>query len=94
MIVLFYFSLLLFFVLCMLLSCIILIQESKSLGFGASFGGDAGSSVFGTSTPQVLRTITKWMAITFFASCLCLSYWASAVSTPPVPAEAFMESSV
>jgi len=73
MIVLFYLAIVAFFFVCVALAFLILIQESKSLGFGASFGGDAGASLFGTSTPQVLKKITAMLAIIFFAGCLVLS---------------------
>jgi preprotein translocase subunit SecG len=80
MIVLFYFSIISFFLLCLLLAFLILIQESKSLGLGASFGGDVSASLFGTSTPTVLKKLTGWLAVMFFASCLILSYWSESVS--------------
>ena len=92
MVFLFYLSIILFVLLCMSLAFLILIQESKSLGFGASFGGDVGGSLFGTSTPEVLRTLTKWMAIAFFAGCLILSYWAAGVSQKEVPLPTMIES--
>ena len=41
MIVFFYFLLFIFLALCALVCFVILIQEAKSLGLGASFGGDA-----------------------------------------------------
>ncbi|MBS0585580.1 MAG: preprotein translocase subunit SecG [Verrucomicrobia bacterium] len=85
----------LFFILTTLLSFVILIQESKSMGFGASFGGDSSNSVFGTSTPEVLKKFTAILATIFFASCLILSYWASSTDShykvralPPTEMEA------
>ena len=61
MIAIFYIFLFLFLGLCSLLSFVILIQESKSLGLGASFGGDAGDSLFGTSTADVLKKFTAYL---------------------------------
>ena len=55
---LFYIFLFLFLGICALLSFVILVQESKSMGLGASFGGDAGDSLFGTSTAVVLKKFT------------------------------------
>lgn len=69
----------LFMLLCIVLCFVILIQESKSSGLGASFGGDAGDSLFGTSTPDVLKKFTGWLAFTFLASCVLLSVWTSAI---------------
>jgi preprotein translocase subunit SecG len=91
MIVLFYLAIVAFFFVCVALAFLILIQESKSLGFGASFGGDAGASLFGTSTPQVLKKITAMLAIVFFAGCLVLSYWAQGISHQEVSQATFIE---
>ncbi len=68
-----------FLLLCLVLCFVILIQESKSSGLGASFGGAASDSVFGTSTADVLKKITAWLSIAFFASCIILSLWTSAM---------------
>lgn len=91
MIVLFYLAIITFFLMCVALSFMILIQESKSLGFGASFGGDVGGSLFGTSTPQVLKKMTAWLAVIFFLGCLVISYWSAGMSHSNVPAATFIE---
>lgn len=75
----FYLALFLFLGLCGLLCLVILIQESKSLGLGASFGGDAGESVFGTSTADVLKKFTAYLAVVFMISCVLLSLWTGAM---------------
>ncbi|MFS8562800.1 MAG: preprotein translocase subunit SecG [Rhabdochlamydiaceae bacterium] len=62
-----------------ILCCVILIQESKSLGLGASFGGDPGESIFGTSTADVLKKVTGWMIVIFMVSCVLLSIWSSSI---------------
>lgn len=80
MTVLFYITLTLFLLLCGLLCLVILVQESKSLGLGASFGGDPGESLFGTSTAQVLKKFTAYVAAIFLASCVLLSLWSGAIS--------------
>lgn len=80
MLVLFYVAIALFFILCLLLGFIILMQENKSIGLGASFGGDVGGSMFGTSTADVLKKVTAWLAIIFFSSCILLSFWADVMS--------------
>lgn len=69
----------LFMLLCVLLCFVILIQESKSTGLGASFGGDSSESIFGTSTADVLKKFTAWLALIFFVSCVLLSLWTSAM---------------
>ncbi|MCB1106475.1 MAG: preprotein translocase subunit SecG [Chlamydiia bacterium] len=76
---LFYVILFLFIGLCALLCFVILIQESKSMGLGASFGGDAGDSLFGTSTAAVLKKFTAYLAGIFLLVCLILSFWTSAI---------------
>ncbi len=88
---LFYLFLFLFLLLCILLSATILIQEAKSLGLGASFGGDSGDSLFGTSTAEVLKRFTAYLGAIFLIGCLCLSLWGASIgrgrvveSAPPV----------
>ena len=86
--VLFYLSLSLFLVVTAVLCLSILVQESKSLGLGASFGGDPGDSLFGTSTADVLKKFTAWLAVVFVVSCILLSIWsesASETSKAPIP---------
>lgn len=81
MITFLYFLALAFFILlCIVLSFVILIQESKSTGLGASFGGDTSDSLFGTSTADVLKKFTAWLSAIFFAACVLLSLWTSALS--------------
>ncbi|SRR3989339_2127973 len=87
--VLFYMSLIIFLVVSAILCLSILVQESKSLGLGASFGGDPGESLFGTSTADVLKKFTAWVAVCFLALCIVLSIWSESVSETskaPIPA--------
>ena len=77
---LFYFSLSLFLIFCAFTCFIILIQESKSLGLGASFGGDAGDSLFGTSTAEVLKKFTAYLVAIFMISCVLLSLWTASLA--------------
>ncbi|BAE81465.1 conserved hypothetical protein [Chlamydia felis Fe/C-56] len=71
---LFYSFLFIFLLLCIILCGLILIQESKSMGLGSSFGVDSGDSVFGVSTPDILKKVTAWLAVAFCFSCLFLSF--------------------
>lgn len=75
----YYLALFLFMGLSALLCLVILVQESKSMGLGASFGGDAGDSLFGTSTADVLKKFTAWLALIFVVSCVLLSLWSGAM---------------
>lgn len=75
----YFLALFFFIVLCMLLCFVVLIQESKSTGLGASFGGDSGESIFGTSTADVLKKFTAWLAVIFLTSCVILSLWTTAL---------------
>jgi len=75
-----YFSFILFLLIAAVLSLVILVQESKSLGLGASFGGDSGESLFGTSTAEVLKKFTAWIACAFMLLCMILSFWTGSMS--------------
>jgi len=76
----FYFFLTAFIVLCLLLSFIILIQDSKTMGLGASFGGgDSSDSLFGTSTADVIKKFTGYLAVIFLISCILLSLWTTSI---------------
>ena len=77
--VLFYLVLFLFLVLCVVLCFVILIQESKSMGLGTSFGGNSGDSLFGTSTAAVLKKFTAYLSGIFLITCLILSIWTSCI---------------
>ena len=78
-----FFTMIGFFVLlCGLLTLVIMVQESKSMGLGASFGGDPGDSVFGTSTAAVLKKITAYLALIFMVACVVLSLWSKSMGSP------------
>lgn len=79
MIFLYFFTIFLFLLLCVVLCFVILIQESKSTGLGASFGGDSSESLFGTSTAEILKKITAWLALAFFVTCVLLSFWTASL---------------
>lgn len=89
MMFLFYFTLFLFVLLCAVICITVLVQESKSLGLGASFGGDPGESLFGTSTAAVLKKFTGWLGIVFMIVCVILSLWSASLAkggSTPLPA--------
>lgn len=73
-------AIVLFLFLCMLLCGTILVQESKSSGFGASFGGDSSDSLFGTATADVLKRFTGWLGVIFIVSCVFLSLWTASLA--------------
>ncbi|MBN2478995.1 MAG: preprotein translocase subunit SecG [Parachlamydiales bacterium] len=75
----YYLFLFMFLFLCVLLGLVILMQESKGMGLGSSFGGDASSSLFGTSTADVLKKFTGYLVVIFMASCIILSIWTAAL---------------
>jgi preprotein translocase subunit SecG len=76
---LYYFLLFFFLAVCLLLCFVVLLQDSKSMGLGASFGGDAGDTLFGTSTASVLKKFTAYLAVIFLGGCLILSLWTSSI---------------
>ena len=77
--VLYFISIAFFMLLAVLLSTVILMQESKSTGLGSSFGSDTQDSLFGTSTADVLKKFTGWLSFIFLASCIILSFWTSSM---------------
>jgi preprotein translocase subunit SecG len=77
---LYFFAIALFLILCATLCFVVLIQESKSTGLGASFGGDTTDSLFGTSTADVLKKFTAWMAAIFLIACVILSMWTASMA--------------
>lgn len=79
MTILFYLFLFVFLLASAILCFVILIQEAKSLGLGASFGGDNSDSLFGTSTAEVLKKFTGYMAGIFLVGCLLLSFWSASL---------------
>src|SRR5579864_5546463 len=90
MTILFYIFLFLFLLASIILCFTILIQEAKSLGLGASFGGDNSDSLFGTSTADVLKRFTAYLSGAFLTVCLILSLWSGAlgrVNSPSTPLE-------
>jgi preprotein translocase subunit SecG len=74
---LYYAFIVVFILIAALLCLVILVQESKSMGLGAAFGGDSGDSLFGTSTADVLKKITAYLAGAFMILCVVLSIWTS-----------------
>ncbi|MGL4347962.1 MAG: preprotein translocase subunit SecG [Chlamydiales bacterium] len=77
----FYVVLTLFLLISTLLSVVVLMQESKSMGLGAlGGGGDMGSSLFGTSTVDVVKKFTAYLAACFLILAVSLSLWASVIS--------------
>lgn len=77
-----YFAYIAFFLLLSMLLClIVLVQEGKGGGLGTTFGAaDSSDSLFGTSTPEILKKITGWMATVFVISCLMLSLWTGSLA--------------
>jgi preprotein translocase subunit SecG len=72
---LFFLVIFLFLIVCLTLCGVIIIQEGKGGGLGASFGGDVSDSLFGASTADVLKRFTGWMAAIFLIACVVLSLW-------------------
>lgn len=70
----------LFLLLSLFLCAVILAQESKSSGLGASFGSEASSSVFGTSTALVLKKFTAYLIVAFMVLSIFISFWTSSLA--------------
>ena len=89
----YYAAVIVFMLIAVLLCMVILAQESKSSGLGASFGGDAGNAMFGTATADVLKKFTAWLAVLFFAACILLSFWSSAIGRTQTRSQTVIERS-
>jgi preprotein translocase subunit SecG len=87
----FYLLIFSFLFLCFLTMFVILMQESKSMGLGSSFGSDASTSLFGTATADVLKKFTAYLVIIFMVSCIFLSFWTSALARKSVKANSVIE---
>ena len=84
----YFFSIFCFLLFCVIFCFLILIQEGKGGGLGASFGSsDASDSLFGTSTPEVLKKATGWAAVLFIGGCLILSLWTQSLVRKTTPYE-------
>lgn len=83
--VLYVMAIILFMCVATVLCFVILIQESKTTGLGAAFGGDSSESLFGTSTADVLKKFTAWLAVVFFVSCVLLSVWTTSLERTRIP---------
>ena len=68
---LYFFFIAVFLILCLFLCLLVIIQEGKGGGLGTTFGSsDSSDSLFGTSTPEILKKVTGWFAVAFVATCL------------------------
>ncbi len=78
---LYFFFITLFLISCFLLNLLVLIQEGKGGGLGTTFGSsDSSDSLFGTSTPEILKKVTGWFAAGFVLACLVLSFWTGSLA--------------
>ncbi|MBS0634350.1 MAG: preprotein translocase subunit SecG [Verrucomicrobia bacterium] len=77
-----YFFFMTLFLICSLLLCLlVLVQEGKGGGLGTTFGSsDSSDSLFGTSTPEILKKVTGWLATGFMTACLILSFWTGSLA--------------
>lgn len=83
-----------FVVVCLLMSMIILMQRPKNEGLGAAFGSGATDQLFGARTTNVLQKATVYLATLFFVLTLALAVLigkknasgATLIATVPAPA--------
>ena len=79
--ILYFFSITCFLLTCFILCLLVLIQEGKGGGLGTTFGAsDSSDSLFGTSTPEILKKVTGWLATVFITACLVLSFWTGSLA--------------
>jgi len=65
--------LIVFVIVCLLMTLLILMQRPKQEGLGAAFGGGVTDQVFGASTTNVLQKGTVWLGSLFFILSLTLA---------------------
>jgi preprotein translocase subunit SecG len=65
--------LIVFVIVCLLMTLLILMQRPKQEGLGAAFGGGVTDQVFGASTTNVLQKGTVWLGSLFFVLSLLLA---------------------
>lgn len=57
------------------LIALVLLQQGKGAEAGASFGGGASQTVFGSQgSGSFLTSLTKWLAVVFFSTSVGLAY--------------------
>jgi len=62
-----------FVIICLLMTLMILMQRPKQEGLGAAFGGGMTDQMFGARTTNVLQRGTVWFATLFFVIALTLA---------------------
>lgn len=62
-----------FVIVCLLMTLLILMQRPKQEGLGAAFGGGVTDQVFGARTTNVLQKGTVWLGSIFFVLALILA---------------------
>jgi len=65
--------LILFVIICLLMTLMILMQRPKQEGLGAAFGGGMTDQMFGARTTNVLQRATVWFASLFFVIAMTLA---------------------
>ena len=62
-------------VVCLIIIGLVLVQQGKGAGIGASFGQGASGTVFGAAgKTNFLARLTKWMVVLFFITSLVMMF--------------------
>lgn len=62
-------------VVCLIIIGLVLVQQGKGAGIGASFGQGASGTVFGAAgKANFLARLTKWMVVLFFITSLVMMF--------------------
>ena len=75
----------LFFVVCVFLILIVLLQKGRGGGLSAAFGGAGGQSAFGSKTGDVFTWVTVAIVVLFFLLAILLTKYYKPVSTDLPP---------
>lgn len=70
-----------FFMVCMFLVFIVLLQKGKGGGLSAAFGGAGGQSAFGSKTGDVFTWVTIVVVVVFFAFAMILTMYYKPISS-------------
>ncbi len=74
------FNIVIYVILSIILSTVILLQESKSLGLGGGLGSESGNSLLGTSAAEIVKKITAWAIAIFIIMGLLISFYTNLTS--------------
>ena len=83
MVIAYYISMVLFLIVCVILTMLILIQKGRGGGLSGAFGGAGGNTAFGSKTGDVLTWATSVGFGVFIAIAIAMNLFADQIGHPP-----------